>query len=391
MDNHKKRVGFFFPNELNHWNGGINYFRNLITILINSDDYVPVIICSDELTNLVENRFPDVEVHFTKYMKDGTLISSIRKFILYTLKYNLFVNKILRDYKIDIVSHDEIFPPNKNTKISTSCWIPDFQSMHFPELFSKKNEKRVKILRKILFTNCDKIIVSSEDCKNDLVTFYPYVNKDKIVSFPFALPPKINDDDYDIHILNKYGLVEKKYFLITNQFWEHKNHKTVLKAIEYLIESNKNIDFKIVATGLLKDLRNPSYGEELKEIIQSFSNKDVFVTTGNIPYTDVKTLINYSIAIIQPSLFEGWNTSVEECKLIGKKIILSDLPVHREQNPENVVFFNPKDYKELGDILLRVYDNYNIDEEDRYENSAKDHQIQNWKNFSERYLKILGK
>jgi glycosyltransferase involved in cell wall biosynthesis len=38
-----------------------------------------------------------------------------------------------------------------------------------------------------------------------------------------------------------------------------------------------------------------------------------------------------STALINPSLFEGWSTTVEEAKSTGTPMILSDLGVHREQ------------------------------------------------------------
>ena len=57
---------------------------------------------------------------------------------------------------------------------------------------------------------------------------------------------------------------------------------------------------------------------------------------------------------MQPSLFEGWSTVVEDAKCLNKFIFLSDLPVHREQNPANVCFFDPYDEDALTDKLLKV-------------------------------------
>ncbi len=38
-----------------------------------------------------------------------------------------------------------------------------------------------------------------------------------------------------------------------------------------------------------------------------------------------------STALINPSQFEGWSTTVEEAKSLGVKMLLSDLEVHKEQ------------------------------------------------------------
>jgi hypothetical protein len=79
---------------------------------------------------------------------------------------------------------------------------------------------------------------------------------------------------------------------------------------------------------------------------------------------DQLALIKYSIAAIQPSLFEGWNTTVEDCKTIGKHIILSNLPVHVEQIDKNVTFFDPLDENSLAGVLLSDIKAINYTEEE---------------------------
>ena len=61
-----------------------------------------------------------------------------------------------------------------------------------------------------------------------------------------------------------------------------------------------------------------------------------------------------SKALINPSFFEGWSTSVEEAKILNKKVLLSDIKVHREQKPTKSYFFNPYNHVELSKIILKV-------------------------------------
>ena len=59
---------------------------------------------------------------------------------------------------------------------------------------------------------------------------------------------------------------------------------------------------------------------------------------------------------INPSKFEGWNTGVEEAKMMKKHLILSDLSIHREQCEKynKVNFFNPKEPGELNQIIKKI-------------------------------------
>ena len=67
-----------------------------------------------------------------------------------------------------------------------------------------------------------------------------------------------------------------------------------------------------------------------------------------IPKNDVSKLIYKSKAVINPSLFEGWNTSVEEAQNTKKKIILSDIAVHREQAQKFSFFLKDNGKKTIG-------------------------------------------
>jgi glycosyltransferase involved in cell wall biosynthesis len=59
---------------------------------------------------------------------------------------------------------------------------------------------------------------------------------------------------------------------------------------------------------------------------------------GLVPYEDVLGLNAASDALINPSLFEGWSTTVEEAKALGTGMLLSDIGLHREQSPSATFF-----------------------------------------------------
>jgi glycosyltransferase involved in cell wall biosynthesis len=58
-----------------------------------------------------------------------------------------------------------------------------------------------------------------------------------------------------------------------------------------------------------------------------------------------------SQALLNPSLFEGWSTTVEEARALGVSMILSDIGVHREQAAEGAVYFDPLSADSLVEAL----------------------------------------
>jgi hypothetical protein len=61
--------------------------------------------------------------------------------------------------------------------------------------------------------------------------------------------------------------------------------------------------------------------------------------------------MKYALAVLQPSLFEGWSTVIEDAKSMNQWVIASDITVHREQIKNNVYFFNPHDELHLSEKI----------------------------------------
>jgi glycosyltransferase involved in cell wall biosynthesis len=73
-----------------------------------------------------------------------------------------------------------------------------------------------------------------------------------------------------------------------------------------------------------------------------------------IPLSHGYALLRGSTALINPSRFEGWSTSVEEAKSFGVPLILSDIGVHREQTGDATRYFGVDDPAMLADQLSEV-------------------------------------
>ena len=69
---------------------------------------------------------------------------------------------------------------------------------------------------------------------------------------------------------------------------------------------------------------------------------------GFIDRAELLRLMKDATAVIQPSLFEGWSTVVEDAKAMAQTIILSSLDVHLEQAGDKALYFDPLDEHELA-------------------------------------------
>jgi hypothetical protein len=92
-----------------------------------------------------------------------------------------------------------------------------------------------------------------------------------------------------------------------------------------------------------------------------------------------------SIGVIQPSLCEGWSTVVEDIRALAKPSILSNLPVHIEQNPAKSHFFDRNDPDSLFNAITKAWSEWkpgpNLNEEELARIDAKQRIKMMGKNF----------
>ena len=79
------------------------------------------------------------------------------------------------------------------------------------------------------------------------------------------------------------------------------------------------------------------------------------VFLGFIDRSDQLALMSAAEFIIQPSLFEGWGTVVEDSKVLDKTVLLSDIPVHQEQKSEKCRLFDPTSSDELASLVVEEF------------------------------------
>jgi glycosyltransferase involved in cell wall biosynthesis len=106
-----------------------------------------------------------------------------------------------------------------------------------------------------------------------------------------------------------------------------------------------------VLTGKDHDHRHPDHANQLKERIHRLGLEKNIRHLGVLPRDQQIQLLRRACAVVQPSLFEGWSMLVEDCRALGKKIILSDLAVHLEQNYESAQYFTSDNCDSLTKVL----------------------------------------
>ena len=79
------------------------------------------------------------------------------------------------------------------------------------------------------------------------------------------------------------------------------------------------------------DRRDPAYFRRFEAELQAQGLQGSYRVLGVIARQDMLVLLAHCMVLLNPSRFEGWSTTVEEAKALGKPLLVSDIAVHREQ------------------------------------------------------------
>ncbi len=348
----RKRIGLIFSyDEL--WLGGTYYILNLVNALnaLEDNNKPELIIFSNPKDFDILSKDTQYPYLIFEYLNDNPKSKILR--LINKLSKKTIGKKIFKTLFKDKV--DAIFPYRTNgfldkiPKEKRIYWIPDFQEKHFPDFYSQEHLTNEKIKNSDIALTAKKLLLSSESALNDLKTYYPeFKVKPYVVHFAVKIPSLNGLENIDV--LNKFQL-PKVFFFAPNQFWRHKNHMLVIKAVEIL--KNKGIKVRVAFSGKEHDYRSPGYTDSIKNYVVEHDLHENIKFLGFLDRVDQLKLMELSAAIIQPSLFEGWSTVIEEAMAMNKVVLASDLDVNKEQLGDKGIYFNRNDANECAEVIER--------------------------------------
>lgn len=352
------RVGFVMNQTVQGWMGGVNYLRNLFHALrsVPGGRIEPVLIVPPSTPDRLLASFPPVAAIRTRLVDRVPRV--LRRTLTPLLGRDLAMERLLRAHGIDVLSHSE--PLGHRAGLPSIGWIADFQHLVMPEFFTPQEiAYRDRSFRQTLDAST-LMVVSSEAARRDLAAFSPRAHdKSRVLHFVSGYGEA--EETLPLETLQaRYGF-DGPYFHLPNQFWAHKNHRLVVDALARL--KARGTPALVLATGQTHAYRQPTLFDDLMRHVEAQDLAASFRPLGMLPYEDVAALMRHAVAVVNPSHFEGWSTSVEESKSFGIPVLLSDIPVHREQAPARGRYFPPDDPEALARALHEAQAAHRPDDE----------------------------
>lgn len=346
----RRTIGIIF-NFKRNWLGGVYYILNIIKSLNFLDDQEKpriLVFYTEELADFArEIKYPYLQLipwQFPGVYK-GYLTS-------WLTGKNAFVDGLLQQYSLDGLYplNDHPIPDRRAFRNGpiVAAWFPDLQHKFYPAFFDRKRLWLREARIQLIVRNSEHLVVSSHDVADHFRRFYS-LNKHlhlRVLQFVSIMDEPACDDP--AHLRATYQLTGD-YFMVSNQFHKHKNHLLVWQAVQRLKAQGREV--QVAVSGKMENPGNDDYLHTLRSFIAEHQLENNIRLLGVIPRRDQLCLMKHAKAVIQPSLFEGWSTVIEDAKSLQTPVIASDLPVHREQLGDNGKYFHPHQAEELADLL----------------------------------------
>lgn len=189
------------------------------------------------------------------------------------------------------------------------------------------------------------ILVDSETGKKQVKDSYQ-ADPEKIFVLPYT-PPAYMYAEHGADIEVKYNLPEK-FFFYPAQFWQHKNHELIIKAVANLRDRLPDISF--VFSGAPKN----HYNALLRMITELGLTKN-FVITGYISNEDISGIYKKARALVMPTFFGPTNIPPLEAMVVGCPVAISGIYGMPEQIKDAGIMFDQKSVAELEETLYRLW------------------------------------
>jgi glycosyltransferase involved in cell wall biosynthesis len=244
--------------------GGIyQYSLSMIDALNKISKNKKIDVCYFYTDKLWESQIPKKSKKI--YIKKKIILRIFKRLFLFfylledrNLKFSSFFNEevaILNKSDCDLI----IFPSQditsyqiKKKSISTIHDLMHLYEPHFEE-YTDAIIKNRNIHYRLMCNTVDGIFVDSSLGRKHVLDNFK-INKNKLLVLPFVAPSYLKNFA-KFNVFKKFN-IPKKYFFYPAQFWEHKNHINLIKAISINNTKNPNEKINLVLCGAKKNYFN---------------------------------------------------------------------------------------------------------------------------------------
>lgn len=233
-----------------------------------------------------------------------------------------------------------LFSPIPEAPLFSGCrfvvTVHDFIPLRFPNWRSPLTYYHRHYMPLVL-RQAEHLVCNSEATARDITQFC-HISAENITPIPLG---------YDTNHFRFLNLPERRYFLYVGRFDPHKNLHRLIDAFAGL---GKQTETELWLAGSPDSRYTPALKEQVEQL--GVTEKVKFLDY--VDYEQLPILMNRAIALVYPSLWEGFGLPVLEAMACGTPVITSNLSSLPEVTGDAAWLINPYDVEELAAAMKAV-------------------------------------
>jgi glycosyltransferase involved in cell wall biosynthesis len=313
-----------------------NYAYNLVYNMIQTD--------VENRYILMFRKFINMEFNALRRGNDEVALSPFRSQLL---TEQIFIPFYLRKVRPDLAFFPA-FPPGFFVYCPAAFIMYDVAMWKYANCLSLKNKLYFKPLSELAAKRARCVLTISESSKKELVQVFPFLSG-KVTNIAAGLPKFDIDKSYN-HALKQ--LPKTNYLLMVGSVEPRKNMPFAVESIAELLHEKKLFLYIVgrVAWG----------SQRLSDLIRQKSLQQHVKILGYVAKDELSVLYSNAVALIFPSLHEGFGFPILEAFKHNCPVITSNISSMPEVAGDAAIFINPYDGESLRAAVSELLDNENL-------------------------------
>lgn len=232
-----------------------------------------------------------------------------------------------------------IFSPIPEAPLYSKCryivTVHDLIPLRFPQKFSRLTAYFRYYIPQVL-RQAEHIICDSQATATDVANFY-HISSQKMTAIPLAC------DNINFRYLD---LPAKNYFLYTGRHDPYKNLERLIAAFASLAD---RANYELWLAGPPNAYTPQSIAQ-----VEQLGLQSLVKFLGYVPYSQLPVLMNQAIALVFPTLWEGFGLPILEAMACGTPVIASNLSSMPEVAGDAALLVNPYSVGEIAAAMQTV-------------------------------------
>ena len=299
------------------------------------------------------DRTPNPTFIFSSNVHPIILCPQARHPILWYIFFQRSIPRALKRHKIDLFLSPDGYM-SLNTKVPTLTVIHDLNFEHSPDNLKPSHQRYMTYFSPQFARYSTRIATVSEYSKQDIVNTY-HIEADKIdIVYDGAHEGYHPLSPSEQRLTREQYAGGNRYFIFISTIIKRKNLATLLTAFDQFKQDDHE------GTKLLVVGHRVWWKDELAKAYEQMSHKEDVVFLGRTEPEKLIRLLGSAIALVYPSLYEGFGIPIIEAFQAEIPVITSNCTSMPEVAGDAAILIEPTDTDAMSNALTRVANDSNL-------------------------------